>query len=236
VERKVNIVQAQSLQNPEFNGSILLGQVLLQQLHGTSSQDTLLNKQALSVARVLELGSGTGLLGLILAPFTGHHTCTDLPELLALIKKNIVLNAKILSECPGRLSYEALNWNDVHVCSPAARERVFLNKNSTIRTEGGDSAQGNDIGFDLILVVDCVYNPSLIPPLLTTIDLYTVPGRTAVLVVMELRDEDVLREFLTQWIGMPGWEVRPVGNEGHPPFLDERFAMWIGFKDTKLSN
>ena len=212
--------------------SILFAQALLQQLHSTSSQATLFSRQVLDDVQVLELGGGTGLLGLILAPFTSHYTCTDLPELVPLIKKNILLNGKLLSECPDRLSYNALNWNDVYECPPAARERLFSKGLTDTRLVDNLNKESSNPGFDLILVVDCVYNPSLIPPLLTTIDLYTTLDRTAVLVVMELRDDDVLREFLTQWSRMPGWEIWSVGNEAHPSLLDERFAMWIGFKET----
>jgi predicted nicotinamide N-methyase len=236
MESKVNIdIGLMPLPSPlNRDSSILFAQALLQQLHSTSSQDALFSRQLLGGARVLELGSGTGLLGLILAPFTGHHTCTDLPELVPLIKKNILLNGNLLSESPDRLSYDALNWNDVYECPPTARERLFLKGLSETCTGENMNEGILNPGFDLILAVDCVYNPSLISPLLTTIDLYTVPERTAVLVVMELRDEDVLREFLTQWSGMPGWEIWSVGNETHPSLLDERFSMWIGFKEIKF--
>ncbi|KIM24183.1 hypothetical protein M408DRAFT_331934, partial [Serendipita vermifera MAFF 305830] len=93
-----------------------------------------------------------------------------------------------------------------------------------------DRNQENSPGYDLILAVDCVYNPSLIPPLLTTIDLYTTPERSIVLVVMELRDEDVVREFLTQWGQMAGWKLWSIGDKSGTSLLDPRFAIWVAFK------
>ena len=226
MERKVTSQMLHPEESSNRNGSILLAQALLQQLHGTES---FFNKGTLKTARVLELGSGTGLLGLVLAPWAGHHTCTDLPDLIPLIRKNITINSNLLSHCPDRLSYEPLDWNDVYNCSPAARERMFL-KHLPTGSSSGSNNEDQISGFDLILAVDCVYNPSLIPPLLTTIDLYAIPGRTVVLVVMELRDEDVVREFLTQWTSMSQWEITSVGNDGRPSFLDERFAIWMGLK------
>lgn len=215
-----------------WRGSILLAQVLLQQLHVTDPSGCLFNKEVLSTANVLELGSGTGLLSLILAPFTHHYTCTDLPDLVPLIRKNISINSKLLVDCPNRLSYDALDWNDVQNCPPATRERLFLKNHFNNNASQMDRNQENSPGYDLILVVDCVYNPSLIPPLLTTIDLYTTPERSTVLVVMELRDEDVVREFLTQWGQMAGWKLWSIGDKSGTSLLDPRFAIWVAFKGT----
>lgn len=80
--------------------------------------------------------------------------------------------------------------------------------------------------IDLILAVDCIYNPSLLPALVETIDYLTTPGKTAVLIVMELRQEDVVREFLELWIAKGGWEIRRVASA----FMGARYAVWMGWK------
>jgi hypothetical protein len=175
--------------------------------------------------------------------------------------------------------------------------------------EGEESGEnGMHPQTQLILAVDCIFNPALIPPLLITIDHYAhrfssaalgleghgvhsatssktdpsfppesspplsiftdqtdtpdapdplkpsrlprplddsnssirgpesdVPkpvnsnSNSIALVMMELRDEDVVREFLTQWTALPGWEIRRVIHENWP--LDERFVTWVGFKN-----
>jgi hypothetical protein len=59
-----------------------------------------------------------------------------------------------------------------------------------------------------------------------TIDFLTTPSKTAVLVVMELRQEDVVREFLAHWIAKGGWEIRRVGSG----FMGTRYAVWVGWK------
>jgi protein N-lysine methyltransferase METTL21D len=187
---------------------------------------------ALKTASVLELGAGTGLLGLLLAPYVQAYTCTDLPELVPLIKKNILINNSLLPGSKERLVAEPLNWVDVYDCPPNSRYRLF-SRNFYGMTDL-DRNENPDSGVDLILAVDCVYNPALIPPLLTTIDLFAVPGRTAVLVVMELRDEDVVREFLLKWTEISDWEIWRIGNESYSSLLDTRFAIWLG-KKTKYS-
>lgn len=87
---------------------------------------------------------------------------------------------------------------------------------------------------DLILVVDCIYHPSLLPALVETIDYLTVSDRTAVLVVMELRASDVTREFLDLWITKStGWEIWRIDG-----VLERPYVMWLGWRtdNTEESN
>ncbi|KAG8735156.1 hypothetical protein FRC12_018199, partial [Ceratobasidium sp. 428] len=63
----------------------------------------LLNPALLASAHILELGSGTGVLGCALPPLfsTGRITLTDLPELVPLLRKNAKSD---------KVSVEALDW------------------------------------------------------------------------------------------------------------------------------
>lgn len=72
--------------------------------------------------------------------------------------------------------------------------------------------------------------------------------RTAVVVVAELRAEDVVREFLEGWLGLGrgsggsengaewnrGWRIWSLsggdGGEGKGAGLGPRYGMWIGWK------
>lgn len=83
---------------------------------------------------------------------------------------------------------------------------------------------------DIILAVDCIYNPSLLPALVATFDYFAVPGRTRAIVVMELRAEDVVRDFLTLWLGNGKWEVWRVGGDGENGWMDIGYTMWVGWK------
>jgi protein N-lysine methyltransferase METTL21D len=196
---------------------------LLEQLQG-ASKATLFH-QNISEAHVLELGGGTGLLSLIIGSRVKSYTCTDLPELIPLINKNIFLNRDLVPGHEERLLVEALDWKDVENCPQALRRRLL----SHIYRNCPQDVEGNT-GFDLVLAVDCIYNPSLVPPLLATIDHFAISNQSVIMIVMELRDESVVREFLTQWLAMTGWEIRQVGNDNHSSLLDERFVVWVGRK------
>ncbi|KAH8981740.1 putative methyltransferase-domain-containing protein [Lactarius akahatsu] len=80
---------------------------------------------------------------------------------------------------------------------------------------------------NVLLVVDCVYHPALVRPLLTTLTALATPQHTAAVVVVELRAEDVLREFLQEWIAL-GWRVWSVGED----LLGARWGMWVGWRET----
>jgi len=80
--------------------------------------------------------------------------------------------------------------------------------------------------IDLLLVIDCLYHPSLISPFLTTVDHLTTPERTTVLVLSELRAEDVMRDFLAAWLSKPGWEIWRIPHEQ----LSKRYVIWLGWK------
>jgi hypothetical protein len=205
----------------------------------------------------MELGAGTGLLGLILAPLVGFYRFTDLPEICHLIEKNINMNIDLFPRpsaarvtSPGRrkreksddgpkssdrrpdnISVEPLDWVALYDAPPHSRVRLFPIP---------------DPPFDLILATDTIYNPALVLPFLATLNHYAADQRrTIVFIVMELRDEDVTREFLHQWINLGEWRIWRIdgrgaseegieepGNVPSPRrLLDERFATWIAWKE-----
>lgn len=80
---------------------------------------------------------------------------------------------------------------------------------------------------DVLLIVDCIYHPSLLPPLIETIDYLAAPGVTAVIVVAELRSEQVVREFLELWLAIPGWKIcRSPWDMVPGPYV-----VWMGWKE-----
>jgi protein N-lysine methyltransferase METTL21D len=84
-----------------------------------------------------------------------------------------------------------------------------------------------------LLVVDCIYHPSLLPALVDTIDYLATIERTVVLVVVELRAEDVVREFLELWLGTGGgdiWEIWHLQDVMEGPY-----AVWLGWKKTTIT-
>lgn len=91
---------------------------------------------------------------------------------------------------------------------------------------------------DVILAVDCVYNPSLLKPFLATVSYLSHPISPGLedpqklpmaLVMSELRDPEVMREFLALWLELDGgdWEVWRVG-EG--VVKGTRCVLWVGWR------
>ncbi|RDX48101.1 hypothetical protein OH76DRAFT_1557423 [Lentinus brumalis] len=217
-----------------WHASVDFAEAILRQLHW-KVPEALLDRESLSEAHVVELGAGTGLLSIVLSPFVRHYTVTDIPELIPLIRKNVGHNlaSNVPSVSPPRAAGK-------HPSSPppsmstnvtaAALDWVQLqNAPASLRAK-----LAPDEPADLVLVVDCIYHPSLLPALLSTIDCLTVPGRTAVLVVVELRAEDVIREFLQGWLDKTGdgvWEIWSLGG-----LLDGPYAVWVGWKESSSGN
>ena len=146
--------------------------------------------------------AGTGLLALALNPLVRKYTATDTPALLPLLRKNVLSVPSTSSTSTTTATVTALDWT-----LPAQRQL-------DVRADPPD----------ILLVVDCIYHPTLVHPLLTTMTSLTVPGHTLALVVAELRAEDALRDFLEGWIRL-GWHVWSVAES----LLGPRWGMWIAW-------
>ena len=124
----------------------------------------------------------------------------------------------------GAVSIEPLDWLELQQASPHVRDTCFR------LTHGGPP--------DLIIVADCVYNPTLLPALVDTIDYYAEAGCTHVLVAVELRSADVVREFLELWTSSGEWVILRIGSADSGDddkrygygWLGVEFAVWVGWK------
>ncbi|KAG0463441.1 hypothetical protein HPP92_019510 [Vanilla planifolia] len=98
--------------------------------------------------RILELGSGTGLVGIAAAAILGAHvTLTDLPHVLPNLEFNALANSGIVSARGGSITVRQLRWG--------ASEDV--------------SKLGFPTKFDAVLASDVVYYDHLFNPLLETL-------------------------------------------------------------------
>ncbi|KAL0343292.1 UNVERIFIED_CONTAM: protein N-lysine methyltransferase METTL21A [Sesamum angustifolium] len=96
--------------------------------------------------RLLELGSGTGAVGIAAAALLGASvTITDLPHVLPNLQFNIAANAKILELHGGAVDAAALQWGQTTDMEAIGRE------------------------YDAILGSDLVYHENLYEPLLETL-------------------------------------------------------------------
>lgn len=156
------------------------------------------------------------MLSIAFSSLVGRYTATDIGPLIPLIRKNVALNFPgwpNISE--GRkgtnIFVEELDWITLESASASQRSRIYNKDLNPV---------------DLLLVVDCIYHPALIPPFLATIDYLTTPGKTAVLIVSELRAEDVMRDFLERWLQIHGWELWRIPNDD----FGKRYAIFLGWK------
>eukprot|EP00191_Tetraselmis_sp_GSL018_P008901 CAMPEP_0177608816 /NCGR_PEP_ID=MMETSP0419_2-20121207/18690_1 /TAXON_ID=582737 /ORGANISM="Tetraselmis sp., Strain GSL018" /LENGTH=335 /DNA_ID=CAMNT_0019103565 /DNA_START=24 /DNA_END=1031 /DNA_ORIENTATION=- len=94
--------------------------------------------------RVLELGAGTGIAGIVAAICGAHVTMTDLPSIVPSIKANIDRN-KLLMLSGGSASAEPLDWGGA---TPLPRAR------------GADAS-----AWDVIIGADLVYSADAVAPL-----------------------------------------------------------------------
>ncbi|TFK71380.1 hypothetical protein BDN72DRAFT_794118 [Pluteus cervinus] len=189
-----------------WRASIDFARLVLEQLH-SQHPEPLFHADRLREAHILELGAGTGLLSIALSAHVKNYTVTDLDTLIPLIKKNIFLNAPGSQISGHNITVSSLDWVALHKAPEHIRQKSF---------------QTCDI--DCLLVVDCIYHPSLIEPLVETMDYLSTPGKTVALIVMELRAEDVTRNFLLRLLEQPRWKVYRL------PFMDLPYVVWGGYK------
>jgi len=153
-------------------------------------------------ASVVELGSGTGLSACALAPLCGSYIATDQPAALPLLRANILSNA---SAFPQSFSSAAtvveLDWTEP--MTPTAHAP------------------------DLVLAIDCLFNPSLAVPLFDAIEATTAP---VALVLSELRDQAVMHDFLSAWLASERWSISRLLPEalGDGELGQGRYVAWIG--------
>jgi Lysine methyltransferase len=115
-----------------FEVPLLKGQTAVVELHEPSltsdnlgfktwTSSVLLSSRLVSLSkclpsshpRVLELGAGTGLVGIAAACVWGVNvTLTDLPEILPNLRRNIDKNLKLIQSCGGNACALPLDWSD----------------------------------------------------------------------------------------------------------------------------
>ncbi|KAL3425068.1 hypothetical protein PVAG01_04349 [Phlyctema vagabunda] len=170
--------------------------------------------------RVLELGSGTGLVGLAAsAIWRCHVLLSDLPEICSNLARNIDENIEEIRTRGGDASCQALDWT----LAPSNDSRYDFSL-----PELGENS--SEIGFQssqmhqVVIAADSLYDtqhPALVADMIAN---YQAPGKESrALVAVPLRDEHTqrlathLRELLEQggrfhvlaegeWICFDDWE------------------------------
>lgn len=123
--------------------------------------------------QILELGAGTGLVGIAAAAVLGAHVVlTDLPAIAPNLERNIAANAAMLEERGGRAEAAVLDWTkpeDFTLSSGGTRVRAH--------------------SFGLVLVADPIYSASHPTLLVNAIDAHLSRDEGArVVVELPLRE------------------------------------------------
>ncbi|KAK9284217.1 hypothetical protein L1049_023386 [Liquidambar formosana] len=114
--------------------------------------------------RILELGSGTGLVGITAAATLGANvTVTDLPHVIPNLQFNADANSNFLAQHGGVVHVAPLRWGKVDDMEVIGRE------------------------LDLILASDVVYHDHLYDPLLQTLRYFLGGERKMVFVMAHLK-------------------------------------------------
>ena len=72
-------------------------------------------------AAILELGAGTGLVGLTAAAtFQARVVLTDLPEIVPNLERNVEANASVVEARGGNVTVSVLDWNNPEQCRQAS--------------------------------------------------------------------------------------------------------------------
>lgn len=162
---------------------------------------------------MLELGAGIGLLACALSSLTRHYTVTDIPAPVPLLRKNVSRDTLSTTAQSSRVTVTDFDWVTLQNAPKSRRSAVF---------------DIEELGpFDLILCCDCIYNTELVPPLVEAINYAVSPSGTVVLIVAELREEDVLREFLSTWLESGSWEIWRLPER----YLGVRTIAWVGWRE-----
>jgi len=127
--------------------------------------------------RVLELGAGTGAVGLVTAALgAGKVTVTDLPRVIPLLEEAIALNSNLKN-----IEAKALTWGEW-------TENSFEEKE-----------EKNETCYDLILVSDCIYYEASVEPLIQTLTKFCkLNKKCRVLFSYEVRDYSEVKKKISK--------------------------------------
>lgn len=144
---------------------------------------------------VLELGAGIGLLALVMRDLGFHVTATDCAAITPLLRANIsgnpplwsTLRLTALQEGMKDVVVEELDW-----CSDSNDNAADIHEQERVEEEEEGGRK-----FDIILLADVVYAPSLIGPLVATMRRSSHP-RTVLYLAQEVRVPELMEDFLTR--------------------------------------
>ncbi|KAJ7975489.1 Protein N-lysine methyltransferase [Quillaja saponaria] len=150
--------------------------------------------------KVVELGSGCGLVGCIAALLGGQVILTDLPDRLRLLRKNVEANMRH-SDVQGSTKVTELTWGDdpdPEIIEPAP---------------------------DYVLGSDVIYSEGAVVDLLATLEKLS-GSKTTILLAGELRNDAILEYFLER--AMKDFVIGRVDQTlWHPDYCSSRVVLYV---------
>ncbi|PWN37911.1 uncharacterized protein FA14DRAFT_119655 [Meira miltonrushii] len=197
----------------------------------------LLSPSHLMQARVLELGSGTGILpALILShdllsdniDSTLHWIASDQDQIVPLLRKNV----EGLSKGGVIASASAIDWIEAsQIYKRGSSSSMHSYLKGILDTWSTDE---QSIHWpDIIFATDCIFNPHLFDAFLDTLCLFTQPNKTLVYVVCELRQADMMQDFLQAWLDHSGnWTIHTIeSSDVLGPHLSKGSVVWVAWRE-----
>ncbi|EXJ87494.1 hypothetical protein A1O3_04454 [Capronia epimyces CBS 606.96] len=167
-------------------------------------------------ARVLELGAGTGLVGISAACLWNKHVLlTDLPEIVPNLQRNLEHNRSVITDNHGSVEARALDWAD-ETDTPGDEQEKFM----------------------VILAADPIYSPDHPRMLVNTVRRWICPNPKARFIVeLPLRDRyDQERQNLRETLRHEDFELVAEGTDtgfddwhgrdGHPVEVECWWSVW----------
>jgi ribosomal protein L11 methylase PrmA len=142
-----------------------------------ASRDSTGRRAHLSNKRVIELGAGTGVVGIMAGYLGATAYITDYDSLVPLMAYNIERNQALLNTGSGKVTARALCWGTQHF------------------------ELTNDIlAPDFLVLANCIYYESSLEPLLETVLALTINGtaKTILLACYEERTKEI-RGLISRW-------------------------------------
>lgn len=137
-------------------------------------------KKYIANQRILELGSGTGIVGLIAAACGAREVVvSDLPELIPLLNKNIEENTSSLeNNAPVAVKAKCYCWGEISNFEEICQDMRWID------------ASGKHI-VKCVLIADCVYYDEAVEPLAATVHHIIATGSQPVSVLCSYEDRDI---------------------------------------------
>ena len=149
-------------------------------------------------SRVVELGSGTGMLGIALAPMVSELVLTDQAHMIRLLQQNVTGNPQLQGP---KKQHPRAKASSTSQTGPPIVMRLDWETDSAMNLLDVIGQNGT---VDLLIASDCIYNDFLIQPFVQTCSeicsLKDAERPTVVLIAQQLRSEQVFAEWLQEML------------------------------------